>query len=81
MRKQEDSKSNITHLEHIQYIVGCVLFYYNLCIKKEVNEMNIINIISKPELEDIPIMYILRVINAIQSDYIHSTYTPKRRDE
>nr|DAM30922.1 MAG TPA: hypothetical protein [Bacteriophage sp.] len=43
--------------------------------------MNIINIISKPELEDIPIMYILRVINAIQSDYIHSTDTPKRRDE
>lgn len=33
--------------------------------------MNIISIISKPELGDIPIMYILRVINAIQSDYIH----------
>lgn len=43
--------------------------------------MNIINIISKPELEDIPIMYILRVINAIQSDYIHSIDTPKRRDD
>lgn len=81
MRKQENIKSNITHLEHIHYIVGCVLFYYNLYIKKEVNEMNIINIISKPELEDIPIMYILRVINAIQSDYIHSIDTPKRRDE
>ena len=27
------------------------------------------------------IMYILRVINAIQSDYIHSIDTPKRRDE
>lgn len=35
--------------------------------------MNIISIISKPELGDIPIMYILRVINAIQSDYIHDT--------
>lgn len=81
MRKQENFKSNITHLEHIHYIVECVLFYYNLCIKKEVNGMNIINIISKPELEDIPIMYILRVINAIQSDYIHSIDTPKRRDE
>ena len=33
--------------------------------------MNIISIISKPELGDIPIMHILRVINAIQSDYIH----------
>lgn len=33
--------------------------------------MNIISIISKPELGDIPIMYILKVINAIQSDYIH----------
>lgn len=80
MRKQENFKSNITHLEHIHYIVECVLFYYNLCVKKEVNKMNIINIISKPELEDIPIMYILRVINAIQSDYIHSIDTPKRRD-
>ena len=35
--------------------------------------MNIISIISKPELGDIPIMYILRVINAIQSDYIHDS--------
>lgn len=33
--------------------------------------MNIISIINKPELRDIPIMYILRVINAIQSDHIH----------
>ena len=56
-------------------------FLLQFIIKKEVNGMNIINIISKPELEDIPIMYILRVINAIQSDYIHSTDTPKRRDE
>lgn len=35
--------------------------------------MNIISIISKPELGDIPIMYILRVISAIQSDYIHDS--------
>lgn len=35
--------------------------------------MNIISIINKPELRDIPIMYILRVINAIQSDYIHDS--------
>ena len=36
--------------------------------------MNIISIISKPELGDIPIMYTLRVISAIQSDYLHDAH-------
>lgn len=35
--------------------------------------MNIISILSKKELEGIPIMHILKVINAIQSDYLHES--------
>lgn len=35
--------------------------------------MNIISILSKKELEGIPIMHVLKVINAIQSDYLHES--------
>ena len=31
--------------------------------------MNVLNILNNPELSDIPILYILRVIHAVQKEY------------
>ena len=38
---------------------------------KEVGYMNIMNILNNTEIQDIPILYILRVINVVQKEIIN----------
>ena len=38
---------------------------------KEVGYMNIMNILNDTEIQDIPILYILRVINVVQKEIIN----------
>ena len=40
--------------------------------------MNILNILNNKELSDIPILYILRIINAIQKESINGRIVIKR---
>ena len=38
---------------------------------KEVRYMNIMNILNNTEIQDIPILYILRIINVVQKEIIN----------
>lgn len=38
---------------------------------KEVGYMNIMNILNDTEIQDIPILYILRIINVVQKEIIN----------
>ena len=48
----------------------CSFFIYNKSMK-EVVYMNIMNILNNTEIQDIPILYILRVINVVQKEIIN----------